>query len=57
MNWYKQINNSSPENVMLWTKIHDENGERNIQKLKRQGNLWFDDTGIYVYYQPTHWSY
>jgi len=38
------------------TKIKDDKGERNIQPLKRQGNLWFlPDGSMYVYYTPTHW--
>jgi hypothetical protein len=41
--------------MTVWTKIHDADGERNVQKLLRQGRLWFAD-GMYVYYTPTHWS-
>lgn len=38
------------------TKIDDENGERNQQDLKKDGNLWFvPDDSMYVYYRPTHW--
>ena len=45
-----------PENgIVVRTKIHDENGSRNEQKLKRSGNLWFYPDGqMYVYYTPTH---
>lgn len=50
---------TSPENEEVWTKIHDERGERNIAKLTRKGNLWYtgtnDGVGMYVYYTPTHW--
>lgn len=53
-NW--QHISSAPDGVEVWTKIHDFRGERNIQKMKRQGNLWFSG-GMYVYYSPTHWSY
>lgn len=44
------------DGVVVMTKIYDAKGERNEQKLKRRGNLWFfpDDT-MYVYYTPTHW--
>lgn len=46
----------APENEEVWTKIHDERGERNIAKLTRKGNLWFVlDGSMYVYYTPTHW--
>ena len=38
------------------TKIHDQRGQRNYQRLKRMGRLWFlPNGGIYVYYTPTHW--
>ena len=46
----------APAGKVVWTKIHDENGERNVQKLVRDGNLWFfPDWSLYVYYTPTHW--
>lgn len=45
--------------VVVMTKIDDEHGPRNEQRLKRGGNngrLWFTpDTEMYVYYTPTHW--
>lgn len=46
-----------PENgIEVETKIDDEYGVRNVQTLKRQGNLWFyPDMSMYVYYRPTHW--
>ena len=38
------------------TKIHDQRGQRNYQRLKRMGRLWFlPNGGIYVYYTPTLW--
>lgn len=38
------------------TKISDQHGQRNNQRLKRMGRLWFlPNGGIYVYYTPTHW--
>lgn len=54
MNW-KNIS-SAPKDVLIWTKIDDNNGERNIQQMTLKGNLWWID-GMYVYYSPTHWSY
>ncbi len=46
-----------PDGEIVMTKIDDENGCRNEQKLKRQGNLWwFPDGSMYVYYRPTHWK-
>lgn len=53
-----QTINSAPEYKIIWTKIHDHNGERNEAKLIKKGNLWyFEDMSMYVYYTPTHWSY
>lgn len=44
------------EGVVVETKIEDRKGVRNVQALKRVGNLWFvPDGSIYVYYCPTHW--
>lgn len=55
MNW--QTIDTAPENEVVDTKIHDESGERNITKLKRQGRLWWlRDGSMYVYYTPTHWK-
>lgn len=51
-----QTIDSAPENTVVLTKIHDAQGERNEQPLKRQGRLWwFADGSMYVYYTPTHW--
>ena len=46
-----------PENIFVFTKIEDQHGARNFQKLKRKGRLWFCEDGTYVYYVPTHWKY
>lgn len=44
------------EGLVVDTKIDDHDGVRNVQRLKRQGNLWFTPDGsMYVYYRPTHW--
>ena len=50
---------TAPVGETVWTKIHDIDGERNIQRLKRyeRGRLWFfPDGSMYVYYTPTHWQ-
>lgn len=48
---------SAPEDVVVNTKISDIGGDRNEQKLKRKGRLWFfPDGSMYVYYTPTHWQ-
>lgn len=56
--WNKITETNLPENgVVVDTKVDDEKGERNVQKLKRQGRLWFHaDGSTYVYYTPTHWK-
>jgi hypothetical protein len=44
------------DNVVVETKIDNEKGCRNEQRLKRRGRLWwFEDGSMYVYYTPTHW--
>lgn len=46
-----------PNGAVVNTKIDDAKGVRNVQRLKRSGNLWFvPDGSIYVYYEPTHWE-
>ncbi len=57
MSYYWQPIGTAPENVVVRTKIHDQDGERNDQPLKRIGRLWFyPDSSMYVYYTPTHWT-
>lgn len=52
--WYP-IKTAPAEEVVM-TKIHDDDGERNVRQLKRKGRLWyFPDESMYVYYVPTHW--
>jgi hypothetical protein len=56
MNWIPTSERLPQENVVVSTKVQDQNGCRNQQKLKRVGNLWFlPDNSMYVYYCPTHW--
>lgn len=56
MHWIKVEDRLPTEGRLVITKIHDTNGERNEQPLKRQGKLWFHRGGAtYVYYTPTHW--
>ena len=48
----------APDGILVETKIDDENGVRNIQKMMRRGNLWInagEPNEMYVYYTPTHW--
>ena len=48
---------TAPEGELVLTKIHDRDGERNIQKLMRCRYLWWlEDRSMYVYYTPTHWA-
>lgn len=56
--WTKIADILPQEGRVYETKIDDEKGERNIQDLKRVGNLWFYPDGtMYVYYTPTHFRY
>jgi len=46
----------APEDVVVETKIDDQYGVRNIQEMKRRGNMWwYPDGSMYVYYTPTHY--
>jgi hypothetical protein len=55
-NWISTNFQLPPQNVVVETKVSDAKGERNICKMKLQGNLWWDNNG-YVYYTPTHWRF
>lgn len=55
MNDWKEIS-TAPEGIPVLTKIDDYRGARNEQVMTKQGNLWFLESGMYVYYQPTHWK-
>lgn len=58
MDWIKVSEQLPPDNMVVQTKIEDENGCRNQQDLKRIGDLWYVPDGkMYVYYKPTHWMY
>lgn len=47
-----------PFNVVVTTKIDNENGYRNECDLKYDGKLWWmADGSMYVYYTPTHWRF
>jgi len=56
MEWTSTNSKLPKEATTVWTKISDEKGERNEQRMYRQGNLWFCLDGTYVYYAPTHWA-
>lgn len=48
---------TAPEGVLVNTKIDDERGVRNVQRMRRSGRLWFvEDGSMYVYFDPTHWA-
>lgn len=54
--WTETKDDLPPDGIVVETKVHDEHGCRNEQKLKRQGRLWFfPDGSMYCYYTPTHW--
>lgn len=48
---------SELEGVVYLTRINDGMGIRNVQKLRRRGNLWFYPDGSgYVYYTPNQYK-
>jgi len=54
--WTKVAVMLPPERVLVETKIHDDEGCRNLTKLRYRKGLWFvEDESVYVYYTPTHW--
>lgn len=55
--WTPTADRLPEDNRVVMTKIDDaKGGERNLQTLKRRGNLWWTPDGeMYVYYTPTHW--
>lgn len=56
--WHLIIEVPPPFNAIVQTKIHDDDGERNVCCLRLIGRLWFHTTGeTYVYYTPTHWRF
>lgn len=53
---------TAPLNQAVETKIDDDEGVRNVQRLvqrQREAHLqplwWTPDGSMYVYYRPTHW--
>ena len=55
--WNKTSDFLPLEGKIVDTKIDDENGIRNEQKLIYDKKLWWTtDKSIYVYYTPTHWK-
>ena len=57
MEWINTKSLLPKEGQIVLTKIEDEKGERNMQKLIRKGRLWFTaDMAMYVYYTPNYWK-
>jgi hypothetical protein len=55
--WTRRSIMEAPEGIEVMSKIDDQDGTRNKQKLIRKGRLWFyPDMSMYVYYEPTHWK-
>jgi hypothetical protein len=46
---------TAPEGREVETRISDNDGVRNVQKLTKRGRLWFMSDGVYVYYEPNQW--
>lgn len=57
--WIRCSDRVPPRDKVVETKLDDEKGCRNEQRLKQitgGGRLWFlPDGSMYVYYLPTHW--
>lgn len=55
--WIRVDEQPPPVDLVVETKIQDQDGCRNEQSLKLADNgLWFVPSGdMYVYYKPTHW--
>ena len=54
--WIPTTERLPDEDVIVETRISDADGERNVTRLRRRGNLWYQaDGSTYVYYAPTHW--
>lgn len=57
MKWIKTKDALPPIGKVVSTKIEDNKGARNFQRLKLTGKLWYlSDGSMYAYYTPTHWS-
>jgi len=63
LKWVACKDELPPFDVVVMTKIDDENGCRNERTLKRYQrspetrSLWFvPDGAMYVDYEPTHWA-
>ncbi len=46
-----------PENTLVETKLHDEDGLRMERNLKRRGNFFYDQHNRLATHKPTHWKY
>lgn len=56
--WHRTSEKLPDNGSVVETKVEDENGCRNEQRLRFYHNLWFlPDGSTYVYYNPTHWKY
>lgn len=56
MKWISVKDRLPEQKQVVMTKIDDEYGARNEQKLQCYNGLWFfPDMSIYVYYAPSHW--
>lgn len=61
--WVACSDRLPPTGEVVWTKIDDAQGCRNVTRLRRYQrspetlSLWFvPDGSMYVYYEPTHWK-
>ena len=52
--WTRTADLLPTDGMVVETKIDDDQGVRNVQRLKRVGRLWYAGD-MYIYYTPTHW--
>lgn len=54
--WIRCEDKLPPPDIEVETKVDDEQGVRNITRLRwRKNHWWFPDMSMYIYYSPTHW--
>lgn len=56
--WNKTAATLPPMDTEIETKVDDEGGVRNRQRLVKINDYWFiPKESTCVYYTPTHWRY
>ncbi len=56
--WIPTANVLPDNDIVVETKLDDEGGLRNVQRLQRNGTSWFiPSSSTHVLYTPTHWRF